>query len=78
MAKDSSTPARHTPSAKPTKPAKTGAATKKRRSAAAQVVRPVAAGDTPPRLLNLKAQEWIELKMREISIGYRDQGLPKA
>ncbi len=47
MAKDSSTPARHTPSAKP---AKTGAATKKRRSAAAERVRPVAAGDTPPRL----------------------------
>ncbi|MDH5345397.1 MAG: 1-acyl-sn-glycerol-3-phosphate acyltransferase [Gammaproteobacteria bacterium] len=39
---------------------------------------PILPGDTPPRLLNLKAQEWVESKMREISIGYRDQGLPKA
>jgi 1-acyl-sn-glycerol-3-phosphate acyltransferase len=33
---------------------------------------PILPGDTPPRELNLKAQEWVESKMRDISIGYRD------
>ena len=46
MAKDSSTPVRHTSPAKAAKPA----AAAKRRSAAAKGVRPVTAGDTAPRL----------------------------
>jgi 1-acyl-sn-glycerol-3-phosphate acyltransferase len=33
---------------------------------------PITPGDTPPRELNLKVQDWVESKMKEISIGYRD------
>jgi 1-acyl-sn-glycerol-3-phosphate acyltransferase len=32
-------------------------------------------GDTPPKELNLKVQEWVESKMREISIGYRESSV---
>mgnify|MGYP001202832363 FL=1 len=33
---------------------------------------PIEPGDLSPRDLNLKAQEWIEGKMREISVGYQN------
>ena len=33
---------------------------------------PIMPGDTPPKELNLKVQDWVETKMREISVGYRD------
>ena len=32
---------------------------------------PILPGDTPPKELNLKVQDWVESRMREISIGYR-------
>ena len=34
---------------------------------------PISPGDLEPREINLVVQEWIESKMREISIGYQDQ-----
>lgn len=33
---------------------------------------PIQPGDMSPKELNLKVQEWVEAKMREISIGYAD------
>lgn len=33
---------------------------------------PILPGDLPPKELNLKVQDWVESKMREISIGYQD------
>ncbi|MDP6993441.1 MAG: lysophospholipid acyltransferase family protein [Woeseiaceae bacterium] len=33
---------------------------------------PIEPGDLSPRDLNLKAQEWVEGKMREISVGYQN------
>ena len=33
---------------------------------------PIHPGDTPPKQLNLKVQDWVEAKMKEISIGYGD------
>lgn len=33
---------------------------------------PIAPGDRPPRETNLLVQDWVESRMREISIGYRE------
>ena len=33
---------------------------------------PIHPGDTPPKQLNLKVPDWVETKMKEISIGYGD------
>ena len=33
---------------------------------------PIHPGETPPKQLNLKVQDWVEAKMKEISIGYGD------
>jgi 1-acyl-sn-glycerol-3-phosphate acyltransferase len=33
---------------------------------------PIQPGDTPPKQLNQKVQDWVEAKMKEISIGYVD------
>ena len=34
---------------------------------------PIHPGDTPPKELNLAVQEWVESRMRDISVGYRDR-----
>ncbi len=34
---------------------------------------PIEPGERPPKETNLLVQDWVESKMREISIGYRDQ-----
>jgi 1-acyl-sn-glycerol-3-phosphate acyltransferase len=34
---------------------------------------PMMPGDLPPKQLNLQVQEWVENRMRDISVGYRDK-----